>query len=186
MTTVNLKAFVQGYYTGNGQMTSVRLNQDGTSPANEVETITVRLHNQSGVVETQFATLQTDGTATAEFTSEGNYFISVKGRNSLQTFTASELSLNGTTVTYDFSTSASAAYGDNQIEVESGVFAFYSGDVTGNGSIGEIDQTQIETAIANSAYGVCVEDLNGDGAVDNQDLDIFWANVGKQVCAPVL
>lgn len=184
MTDVNLKVFVQGYYDQNGQMRSVRFNQDQTSPTNEVETIEVRLHDENGIVETQTAVLQTDGNLSVAFASEGEFFISVKGRNSLQTYTATKLLLNGSPVNYDFTTSASQAYGGNQVQVDNGVFALISGDVTGNGSIGQLDQDQITSAVENSLFGVQVEDLNGDGVVDNSDLDCFWDNVGKSVVAP--
>ncbi len=40
MNTVELKFFIEGYYDGNGQMKSVKNNQDGVSPTNEVETVT--------------------------------------------------------------------------------------------------------------------------------------------------
>ena len=43
--SVNLKLFIEGYYLGAGTMNSVKLNQDGVSPPNEVEDLTIELHD---------------------------------------------------------------------------------------------------------------------------------------------
>lgn len=51
MTKVDLKFLVQGYYFENGLMRSVAYNQDDTQPTNEVETVIVKLHDSTGVVE---------------------------------------------------------------------------------------------------------------------------------------
>ena len=42
---VNLKLFIEGYYEGAGLMRPVKNNQDGVSPTDEVEDITVKLHD---------------------------------------------------------------------------------------------------------------------------------------------
>lgn len=180
MTKVNLKVLVQGYYLENGLMRSVAYNQDDTQPTNEVETVTVKLHDSTGVVETSTGVLYTDGTVSVEFSSQGDYFMSVCGLNSLELFAPAEFTFNGADVDYDFTTQA-----DNQIEVESGVFALYSGDINGDGVIDATDEALLSDAITASLYGVQVTDLNGDGVVDNVDMDSLLANLGKLVVSPV-
>ncbi|MFN9112545.1 MAG: hypothetical protein ACK5XN_20960, partial [Bacteroidota bacterium] len=44
-SVVNLTMFVEGYYLSAGTMNSVRFNQDGVSPTDEVEVMTVNLHD---------------------------------------------------------------------------------------------------------------------------------------------
>jgi hypothetical protein len=61
------------------------------------------------------------------------------------------------------------AYGDNQKEVEPGVFAIYSGDVNQDGVIDVLDQGMLDNDMFNFAFGYVVTDLNGDAVVDLLD-----------------
>lgn len=184
MNTVNLKLFVEGYYAGNETMTSVKNNQDQTSPTNEVETVTATLWAGTNPVEKATATLQTDGTASFQFETAGEYVVSVRGGNGLEVFTPSALTVGTTPLNYDFTVSASQAFGSNQVEVESGVFALYSGDCNGDGEINITDLNLVNDAIDASLSGVQVTDLNGDGAVDNSDSTYVVNNQGKSVLRP--
>lgn len=183
MNTLNAKFFVQGYYRGNGQMTSVKNNQDGASPINEVETVTATLWAGENPVETVTATLQTDGTVAFEFEHSGNYHVSVKGLNSLEVFTPVAVEIGETPASYDFTIDAGQAAGSNQIEVETNVFALYSGDINQDGVIDQADLDLLFADIANSEFGGKVTDLDGDGGVDNLDTMVL-ANVGKSVVRP--
>lgn len=73
-------------------------------------------------------------------------------------------------------TSTNNAYADNQAEVESGVFAIYSGDLNQDGYIDPFDYTILESDNLSFAYGYVVSDLNGDGFVDPYDYVIFEKN----------
>lgn len=75
------------------------------------------------------------------------------------------------------------ALGDNQIEVEPGVFAIYSGDVNQDGNIDISDSPIIEAGIANGDFGYLVADLNGDGNVDISDLPILETNIALGIFA---
>ena len=80
-------------------------------------------------------------------------------------------------MSYDFSTAASQAYGNNQIEVEPVVFAIYSGDLNQDGFIDSFDFPALDSDIFNGVSGVYVNtDLNGDGFVDSFDFPVFDAN----------
>jgi hypothetical protein len=61
--------FIEGYYLGGGLMNSVKFNQDFVSPADEVEMMTVELHDATtyALVDTATAMLHTDGTLSASF-----------------------------------------------------------------------------------------------------------------------
>ena len=69
-----------------------------------------------------------------------------------------------------------AAYGDNQAQVEPGVFALYSGDINQDGFIDIFDYPAFETDQLNLAMGYLPTDLNGDGFVDIFDYPVFEAN----------
>lgn len=69
------------------------------------------------------------------------------------------------------------AYGDNQKEVEPGVFAIYSGDVNQDGSIDISDQADLGNDLSNFAFGYVLTDLNGDSVVDITDQAILDNNL---------
>ncbi|MBS7788338.1 hypothetical protein KIH23_13620, partial [Flavobacterium sp. CYK-55] len=116
-SVVNLTMFIQGYYMGGSTMNSVKFNQDFVSPTTDVEDMTIELHDATtyALVDTAVATLHTDGTLTATFNTAaaGDYYIAVKGANITQTWSAMPQTIGTTPLTYDFTTSASQAYGDN-------------------------------------------------------------------------
>jgi hypothetical protein len=98
-------------------------------------------------------------------------------RNTVQTWSALPVTFAATT-SYDFTTSASQAYADNQVEVEPGVFAFFGGDLNQDENVDITDQPILETDVANFEYGYFVSDVNGDGNVDISDLPLLETNVG--------
>jgi hypothetical protein len=69
------------------------------------------------------------------------------------------------------------AYGDNQKEVEVGVFAIYSGDITQDGFIDILDQSILDNDLQNFAAGYVLSDLNGDSFVDIVDQSILDNNI---------
>jgi len=72
--------------------------------------------------------------------------------------------------------STNNAYADNQVEVEPGIFAIFSGDLNQDGYIDPFDYTVLEVDNLAFAYGYVVSDLNGDGYVDPYDYVIFEKN----------
>ena len=171
---LNLQVFIQGYYTGGNAMSPVLFNQGVSSNMNITDEITVELHSAVapyGFVASTVATLHTDGMATCTFNSAGpgNYYIVVKHRNALQTWSATPIQLNAASNMYNFTTSSSKAYGDNMIEVEPGKWAMYSGDITLDENIDLSDFSQYENDANNFLFGYLSTDLNGDGTVDLLD-----------------
>jgi hypothetical protein len=106
----------------------------------------------------------------------GSFYIAVKGSNLVQTWSAAPQSVGTTTLNYDFSTSASQAYGDNMLEVEPGVFAMYQGDFEVDDIVDLTDYSVWEAKYFDFAFGVEPTDLNGDGLVDLSDYSIWEAN----------
>ena len=186
---VNLKLFIEGYYIGGGMMTSVRNNQDGVSPMDEVEVVTVHLHEENApyaLVATASGMLKSDGSLSVTYTIEGgttHFYIHVDTINGLDTWSASPQPVGSTPLSYDFSSAASQAYGDNMREMEPGVFALYSGDVNQDFTIDSSDSDVLLEDVSNSNFGVLATDLNGDGSVDPSDTDIFFPNLENSVFA---
>jgi hypothetical protein len=174
-------------------MASVLLNEGVSTNNLLADSILVELRNASApysLVASTNTVLHTDGSASATFSgvvANGNYYIVIKHRNSIETWSASPISIStSTTSTYDFSTSANQAYGSNQKEVENGLWALYSGDINRDGAIDAFDYLLQAPDIVSGASGYLNTDLNGDGAVDAFDYLIIAPNIteGVGVAAP--
>ncbi len=179
-SVVNLLLFIQGYYDS-GAMRSIKFNQDGVSPATDVEIITVELHNSTTpntIAYTTTAMLKTDGTLVCTYPNvpNGSYFIAVKGSNMIQTWSANSVLIGSTPLTYNFTDAINKAYGNNMVELDSGVFGFYSGDINQDETIDASDVVDLANDVENSAFGVLITDLNGDGSVDNEDIPFMINN----------
>ncbi len=179
--TLQLKLFIEGYYAGSSLMNPVMLNQGESLSTTICDSITVELHEANspyGLIDTRVAILHTDGTTSAAF---GNIadpcYVVVKHRNGLQTWSANPVVFSSSSVVYDFTTAATQAYGDNQREMEPGVWAIYSGDINGDENMDLLDNTPIELDVFNFQFGYLATDLNGDGNVDLLDLPILEDNV---------
>jgi hypothetical protein len=162
-------------------MRPVRLFQGVGVSTTDVETVTVTLHNavNLSVVGTTTAMLQTNGTAVCNFASlpSGSYYIAVYGRNFIETWSNTPQAVGNTALNYDFSNAISKAYGNNMSQIDTGIWAFYSGDINQDDSIDNSDSSELFLDIENSSFGVLASDLNGDGAVDNADTDSFYTNI---------
>ncbi|HRH66749.1 MAG TPA: hypothetical protein PLU53_10670, partial [Bacteroidia bacterium] len=86
------------------------------------------------------------------------------------------------TTVYDFSINAANAYGSNQVAVEPGVWAFWSGDVTDgflpvqDGFVESGDYSLIENNSQSFFFGYEVTDLSGDALVESSDYGLIENN----------
>ena len=186
--TLNLNVFIEGYWDGTSAMLPVLANQGQPNPTTDCDSITVELHQTIapyGTLYSTVAVLHTDGTATAVFspsTTLGNYYIVIKHRSSIQTWSANPV-LIATHTTYDFTTDANQAFGSNQIEVEPNIWAIYSGDIDQNGGIDNSDFSVWEADANDFLAGYLASDLDGLGSSDNADFSIWESNSNNFVGA---
>ena len=177
---LNLKLFIEGYYLEGNTMATVFNNQGISGNTTDVDTITVELRNAVTyeLVSSVDVLLKTDGTAECAYTTtpDGSYYIAVKGRNIVQTWSANPVTISATPLSYDFTTGINKAYGSNMVELETGVFGIYSGDINQDEVVDGSDAVDLFNDVENSAYGNLVTDLNGDGSVDNTDLTFLLNN----------
>lgn len=69
------------------------------------------------------------------------------------------------------------AFGDNQIQVEPGVFAIYAGDVNQDGFIGGDDVDIVDQDNLAGIFGIyTATDITGDGFVGGDDVNIVDVN----------
>jgi len=169
-TTLNLKLYIQGYYLSSGLMRPVLLNEGVGTVTTLTDSIDVQLRQSASpysLVNTRRVGLNTNGTATAIFPAlTGTYYIVIKHRSALETWSGTPVPVSGT---YDFTTSASKAYGGNMIQVDAGQWGLYSGDLNMDSNIDLLDLTDLENDILNFGFGYLVTDINGDGNSDLLD-----------------
>jgi subtilisin-like proprotein convertase family protein len=186
-TQTNVKLFIQGYYSGLNTMTTALTNQGQPSTAGICDTVMIELRdkvNTNTLVASSKSLLQTNGNVSASFAAipKGYYYIVIKHRNGLETWSASPTLITNTS-TYDFSNAASKAYGNNQIEVGNGQYALFSGDINQDMAIDALDYIVLDVEIIAGASGYLTTDLNGDGYVDAFDYIILDANLVSGVGA---
>ncbi len=185
-STLNIKLFIEGYYSGNGLMNNsgyggcLYVNGFSSDP-NDVDTVKVSLMDTTTLVliESQTGILKTNGIVTCTFSQNviGNaYYIKLNHRNALETWSSTPILMNSIT-TFDFTTALSKAYGNNMIEVPVGAFAFFSGDVNQDLSIDSIDIALIEISVYNTDIGYVVTDITGDGIVESSDWGLEENNI---------
>ena len=175
---LNLNVILQGYWDGASAMLSVLNNQGLPNPLSESDSITVELHDSNSpyaLLYSHVAVLHTNGTASAVFSpgvTPGNYYIVIKHRNHVQTWSANPVTISGNT-SYNFSVSANNAYASNQFDLGSGLWGLFSGDINQDDVVDGLDYNDWETESNNFGSGYVPTDLNGDGVVDGLDF-LFW------------
>ena len=181
--TLNMTCYIQGYWdAGSNAMSPVLFNQGEVTTATACDSIDVELRDgiSYGLVSSIRTVLNQNGTATCVFpTSYDSYYVVIKHRNAIQTWSANPIYLGASPVSYNFSTAASQAYGDNQVEVSTGVWALFSGDIVIDENIDLLDLGFLETDISIFAYGYISTDVNGDGNVDLLDSPTLESNISN-------
>jgi hypothetical protein len=171
--TLSLKVYLEQFWNGTSQIS---------------DTVKVYLANSItpyALVDSATVVLPTTGLVNLAFlkTVDGNYYIVVKHRNHLETWSATPQTFNGFTVNYDFSAAATQAYGSNMILVGT-IWCLISGDINQDGAVDALDRSIAWND--RNLNGYYASDLNGDNFVDALDRSICWNNRNFLVQKPVL
>lgn len=178
--TLNLTLFLEGLFNG----TSMNKAQNGTGPqftGNIADQISIELHHAippyALAAGPYITNILTDGTAslTIPATYSASYFIVIRHRNSIETWNQSPVAFNTATVSYNFSSAASQAYGNNLKQI-SGKFVIFSGDVNQDGLLDSSDMVPLDNDATAFLNGYLQSDLNGDGLIDASDMVILDNN----------
>lgn len=185
---VNLNLNIQGYYdTTTHSMRPVKANEGVGTSTTLVDDITVELRNPSTgtLLTSTTAALQTNGTAVATFNTapNGSYYLVIKHRNSIQTWSATPVTVGPTPLTYTFTDASSKAFANNMAVLETGVYGLFSGDFNQDGYIDIFDYPIYDVVNLNGTgnFVYTVTDLNGDGYVDIFDYPIYDQNSNSGV-----
>lgn len=163
--TLGLTLFIQGFLNPN----------NNTQVPDSVNIYLRTASSPYSIVDFSKGVVSSNGTITTNFlnTLTGNYYIVVKHRNSIETWSKSGgVNLtSGTTTAYNFSSSISQAYGNNLI-LKGSKYCIYSGDSNRDGSVDVSDLSMIDNDANNFVSGYVSTDINGDNFVELSDLVI--------------
>ena len=178
---LNLKLFLEGYYLGSGMMQTTLINQFVPGATfSQTDSIHVELRdaeNPTHIMGIRWAMLMTDGHASCQFDlPPDEYWIVIKHRNSVQTWSAMPIMLP--VALYDFSTSDMKAYGNNMTQpLGDGVWTLFMGDLNQDEYVDIFDFPILDydnTNFVQSTYSTA--DLNGDSFVDIFDFPYYDVN----------
>jgi hypothetical protein len=99
------------------------------------------------------------------------YYIVVKHRNSIETWSSTPRPFNGYYLRYDFTPSPTQAYGNNMYDLI-GSMAFFTGDVNQDGTVDGSDAGLIDNDAFGFVSGYVSTDLNYDDIVDATDASL--------------
>ncbi len=163
---LTLKMIPQGFYNG------------GNETMNISDTVTVNLRSSTfpyNIIDNARAVIsKTSFTAKFYFRTapSGSYYLDIRHRNSIETWSASPVSLTRNVNTnYDLTTAANKSYGSNMIQVDNTPvrFAVYSGDVNQDGIVDATDALLVDNDANIFLTGYVKTDVNGDYSVDATD-----------------
>ena len=169
--TLNLTAFIEGFYN---PVSNIMVS----------DTVKVFLRNKFSpyaIVDSTASVLNSSGSGTFTFSNPINglnYYIELKHRNSIETWSSSGHSFTSNTLSYNFSTANTQAFGNNMKLVDASpvTYAIYSGDVNQDGFVNLTDVVSVYNGSSNFITGYVPEDVNGDNIVDLTDLVITYNN----------
>ena len=169
---LGLKVYLEGFYNGTTQVE---------------DTVMVYLASSTApysFVDNSKVVLNSNGMATLAFgnAANGNYYIVIKHRNHIETWSSSAMTFaTGQTVNYDFTNAQTKAYGGKLKQVGS-VWVLYGGDANADGYIDPTDYDLYKTQFGQDGYRSC--DFNGDTWIDGYDLLILYPNFGISYSRP--
>ena len=159
-------ALIEGFYNG------TTMNPD---------TVTIELRQTSfpySKVDEAKIFLNSSGQGTGKFFNAVNgtpYYLVLKHRNALETWSAASQTFTNSTLSYDFTTASSKAYGNN-LKFINGKWCIYSGDVNQDGIVDAQDLNLVFIDNVNGIVGYIDTDVNGDSFIEIEDLSIVFNN----------
>jgi uncharacterized protein (TIGR02145 family) len=195
--TLIVRAFLEGYFdVTTGLMRKTQDCTDGMNPFDRfpgetIDTLTVMLADTvppwAFRYEAYGAGISADGSIVCSQIPgdlHGRFYIVIRHRQSIETWSSLPVSFAGSLITYDFTSSAGQSFGDNMrpMDSESQVFALFCGDITGpaglpDGYVDIFDDVSVFNRSQTSDYGYFTEDLTGDGFMDIFDNVIVFNNM---------
>jgi len=175
-TAVNIKVITQGLYN-----TSINRMNRKDSVSFYLRNISVP-YNAVDSFKAVMDSVTFNASTVSRIANTGTYYIQVRHRNSIETWSSSGGSAftEGVTFNYDFTNAAAKAFGNNLI-LKGSKFCIYSGDIDQDGAVDASDLSIIDNDAFNFVTGFVNSDLNGDNFVDASDALIADNNASSFV-----
>ena len=180
--TLNISSvMLEGLYNGSNTMRQAQDEMGAHWPSGIADHITVELHdaaNYSTIVYSA-ADVPLSTTGNAEITVpenfSGNYYITIKHRNSIETTTAAAVSFAGSTIYQSFGNPANVYGGNLGLSIDDH-YLIYGGDVNQDGVVDTGDFSSVVNEVFNYSSGCIFTDVNGDGITDSGDFTTLVNN----------
>lgn len=159
---------------------------DGSLNSMIADTAKVILRNSSapyGIIDSAEAVINSNGTGSYNFLNAVNginYYIVIRHRNSIETWSSVSQTFVSNNLNYDFTSSSSQAYGNN-LKLKGSRWTVFSGDVNKDMIVDLNDVVLIYNDAAVFQAGYLVTDVNGDNIIDLTDLVLSYNNASKFV-----
>lgn len=187
-TTLNSGGFVPKYQPFKAAPWNyVGTEAAATFPTNFVDWVLIELRSdlttvvrrRAGLLLSDGSVVDIDGSSPVAFKglSDGSYYVVVRHRNHLPIMSANPISLlKGSSVSYDFSTSQTQAYGTNPMkDLGGGNYAMIAGDMDGDGNVDYSNDLLNKWIQSFGFHGYYSTDTNLNSDVDYaEDLLIDW------------
>ncbi|MBK8550220.1 MAG: hypothetical protein IPL53_03845 [Ignavibacteria bacterium] len=165
---LDLTAKIEGFYDPN---------------SNTMNTDTMRVYLRSSVnpypkIDSAKAFLNTAGQASFMFNNASNgtgYYIQLKHRNGLETWSSTPQSFSSNSMTYDFTDNSNKAYGDN-MSLSGDEWVIFTGDVNQNGFVELTEVLSVDNEASAFASGYVNSDVNGNNFTDLTDVLLAYNN----------
>lgn len=171
VSMLELKIAIEGFYNSVTDLLNIRdtvkvFVRQSNSPYNLIDS-----------AQTVIDSVSFKGLCQFNNTPNGKYYLQIRHRNSLETWSKSggDSIKKGNTLDYDFTSAASQAYGSNQI-LKGTKYCIYSGDVLQEGFIELSDLLFVYDDVTIFDSGYSESDINGDNIVDLDDLLMVYNN----------
>ncbi|MBK8552279.1 MAG: hypothetical protein IPL53_14930 [Ignavibacteria bacterium] len=164
----DLTASIEGFY-------------DPNSNSMISDTITVYLRSSDSPfpkIDSAKTYLNSSGQASFDFNNISNntgYYIQIKHRNGLETWSSTVQSFTSNRLGYDFTDNSTKAYGDN-LKQAGTKWVIYTGDVSQDGIIDLTDVIDILNNAAEFISSYVSTDVNGDNFTDLEDVLLAYNN----------
>lgn len=176
LLTINLTSFIEGFYN---------------PVSNNMISDTVRVYLKNifspyNTIDSSKGKISSSGTGAFLFfnaVNGTNYYLVIKHRNSIQTWSGSGVAFSAGILNYDFTNALNKAYGNNMKQADASPvrFAFYNGDVNQDGTVDASDNSLVDNAASVSLSGYVNTDVTGDDFVDAGDVSIVDNNAFNSV-----
>ncbi|MEO8664068.1 MAG: SBBP repeat-containing protein [Ignavibacteria bacterium] len=159
-----------------------------TTTSSLIDTATIEIRSSVSpynVIKSYTNGIMNEGVSNGEFCSEDldtsqSYYLVIKHRNSIETWSANPVQITGDSLFYSFSTNQSQAYGNN-LYFDGTRWLIYRGDCNQDGVVNLADVLQVYNAATNFVNGYTVTDVNDDQTVNLTDIIITSNNNTKFV-----